>query len=186
MTEYLGDRRKALEESFFAKHENKLREEIRAQQQKQDGMAALAGNCGVKDAAVLEALIDAGIEPETLPALTLLPLVVVAWADGSVDPKERSAVLEAAESAGIAKGDSPYTLLDAWLAVRPPENFMDAWEAYAGELREILSEEQRATVRSDIVERARRVADAAGGVLGLGSRISRAEKEVLKRIEAAL
>ena len=54
MTEYLGDRRKALEESFFAKHEHKLREEIRAQKEKEDGMQALAANCGVKDAGVLE------------------------------------------------------------------------------------------------------------------------------------
>ena len=49
-----------------------------------------------------------------------------------------------------------------------------------------LGKEQRETVRRDIVERARSVADAAGGVLGMGSRISRDEKEVLKRIEAAL
>ena len=186
MTEYLGDRRKALEESFFAKHEHKLREEIREQQQKEDGMKALAANCGVTDAGVLEALLNAGIEPETLPALTLLPLVAVAWADGSVDSKERTAVLEAVESAGISKGDAPYALLDAWLEVRPPENFMDAWEGYARELQEILGEKQRETFRRDIVESARSVADASGGVLGLGSRISREEKEVLKRIEAAL
>lgn len=186
MTEYLGDRRKALEESFFAKHEHKLREEIRSQKEKEDGMKALAANCGVTDAGVLEALVNAGIEPETLPALTLLPLVVVAWADGSVDPKERKAVLEAAEGAGISKSDAPYALLNAWLEVRPPENFMDAWEGYAGELRDVLDKEQRETVRRDIVERARSVADAAGGVLGLGSRISRDEKDVLKRIEAAL
>ena len=186
MTEYLGDRRKALEESFFAKHEQKLRADIRAQKEKEQGMEALAANCGVKDAGVLGALIDAGIEPETLPALTLLPLVVVAWADGTVDAKERKAVLEAAEGAGIAKGDSPHALLEAWLEVRPPENFMDAWEGYARELRDVLGEAQRESVRRDIVDRARSVAEATGGVLGLGSKISREEKEVLKRVEAAL
>ena len=185
MTEYLGDRRKALEESFFAKHEHKLREDIRAQKEKEQGMEALAANCGVQDAGVLGALIDAGIEAETLPALTLLPLVVVAWADGTVDSKERKAVLEAAEGAGIAKGDAPHAMLEAWLAVRPPENFMDAWEGYARELREVLSESQRESVRRDILERARSVAEATGGILGL-SKTSREEKDVLKRVEAAL
>ena len=107
-------------------------------------------------------------------------------ADGTVDAKERKAVLEAAEGAGIAKGDSPHALLEAWLEVRPPENFMDAWEGYARELRDVLGEAQRESVRRDIVDRARSVAEATGGVLGLGSKISREEKEVLKRVEAAL
>ena len=85
----------------------------------------------------------------------LLPLVVVAWADGTVDAKERKAVLEAAEGAGVAKGDAPHALLEAWLAVRPPENFMDAWEGYARELRDVLgaSVEKRSSISTPSVGR---------------------------------
>ena len=63
---------------------------------------------------------------------------------------------------------------------------MDAWLGFAAELHGILDEAEIASVRKDIMKRARAVADAAGGVLGFGPRISRAEKKILKRIEAAL
>ncbi len=182
----LGDRRKALEESFFSKREAKLRQQIQEERKHEEGLQALAGECGVRDEAVLAALLHAGIEAETLAALTLIPLVSVAWANGSIEPAEREAVLEAANQSGVRKGEPPFELLDAWLAFRPPETLMESWLAYAKELRTILSEDERKAVREDIVSRALQVADAAGGIMGLGSRVSRAEKEVVKQIEAAI
>lgn len=186
MSDYLGDRRKALEEGFFAQQERKLLDEIREQKQTDEGIQALAGACGVRDEAVLAALLHGGIEVETLPALTLIPLVVVAWASGKVEETERKAVLEAAAAAGISRSEPPYALLEAWLSVRPPEKLFDAWLAYASELREILDADERATLRDDLVDRATAVADAAGGVLGIGPRISAAEKRVLQQIKDAL
>ena len=61
-----------------------------------------------------------------------------------------------------------------------------AADAYAAELREVLSEDERKPLRTDLVKLATAVADAAGGVLGLGPRISKAEKRLLKEIEEAL
>jgi len=186
MSEYLGDRRKALEESFFARQEKKLLNEVREQREKKEGLAALADACGVHEASVLDALLRAGIHPETLPALTLIPLVVVAWSEGSLEERERRAVLDAAEAQGVTKGDAPHALLEGWLSARPPANLFDTWLAYAAELREVLSEDERKPLRTDLVKLATAVADAAGGVLGLGPRISKEEKRLLKAIEEAL
>lgn len=182
----LVDRRKALEESFFSKREAKLREQIQEERKHEEGVAALAGECGVQDKEVLAALLHAGIEAETLAALTLIPLVAVAWANGNIEPAEREALLEAADGAGVRKGEPPFELLDAWLAFRPPETLMESWLAYARELRTILDDSERKALRDDIVSRAHEIADAAGGIMGLGSRVSRAEKDVLKQIEEAI
>ena len=182
----LGDRRKALEESFFSKREATLREQIQEERKHQEGLQALAGECGIRDEAVLAALLHAGIEAETLAALTLIPLVAVAWANGTIEPAEREAVLEAADQSGVRKGEPPFELLDAWLAFRPPETLMESWLAYATELRTILSDDERKVLREDIVSRALQIAEAAGGILGLGSRVSRAEKAVMKQIETAI
>ncbi|MFP6563731.1 MAG: hypothetical protein VCC02_13520 [Myxococcota bacterium] len=186
MSEYLGDRRKALEESFFAKQEQKLLDEIRQQRDQEAGIQALAGACGIDDASVVEALIGAGIEPETLPALTLIPLVMVAWADGKVQDEERTAILESAASHGVRAGQPPAVLLESWLAVRPPDSLFDAWLGYAEGLRDQLGETERQAVKRDLVGRARAVAAAAGGILGIGPKTSGAEKAVLEKIEAAL
>ena len=185
MSEYLGDRRKALEEGFFAKQERKLLDEIRGQKEREAGIEALAGTCGVCDEAVLAALLKAGIEVETLPALTLIPLVAVAWADGTLDADERKAVLAAAVESGVRKGDAPYQLLEGWLAVRPPDNLFDAWLDYAAELHHVLDDGERKIVRDDLVRRATAVADAAGGVLGM-ARVSGAEKKVIRQIKDVL
>ena len=54
----------------------------------------------VADDAVLEKLANFGMDASTLAALSLAPLVLVAWADGEVDAKERDAVLAAAAEVG--------------------------------------------------------------------------------------
>ena len=182
----LSDRRKALEESFFSKREAKLLEQIQEERRLEEGLQALAGECGVEDEKVLAALMHAGIEAETLAALTLIPLVAVAWANGTIETAEREAVLEAAERSGVSKGEPPFELLEAWLAFRPPDTLMESWLGYARELRTLLSDEEREVVRNDIAERAFKIADAAGGIMGLGSRVSRAEKVVLEQIKDAI
>ena len=54
------------------------------------------------------------------------------------------------------------------------------------ELRTILDEGERKALRDDLVSRALKIAEAAGGIMGLGSRVSRAEKAVLDQIEDAI
>ena len=44
---------------------------------------------------MLAELARVGVRPETLSAVALIPLVMVAWADGRVDESERLAILNA-------------------------------------------------------------------------------------------
>src|ERR687891_288917 len=85
--EFLGDRRKALEEEFFAKQNQQLLRQLRETTAVRTQKEALAAALGITDDDVLEHLMALGLSSETLAALSLVPLVEVAWAEGRVDTK---------------------------------------------------------------------------------------------------
>jgi hypothetical protein len=59
------------------------------------------------------------------------------------------------------------------------------WTQYVKALSENLDTAERNTLRHDVIGRAREVAEAAGGFLGMGSKISQAEQKMLERLESA-
>ena len=109
----LGEHGRALEDSFFYKRNHDLLKKLREELDAQASREALLAACGVTDEAVLNQLVALGIHPETLTALCLVPLVQVAWADGSIDANERSAVLSVAQRQGLTKENVNYQLLQS-------------------------------------------------------------------------
>jgi hypothetical protein len=183
--QFLGDRERALEEEFFRRREAALRERDRAEAARKGVKAAMSAASGVSDDATLQRFLDLKMQPDTVMALRLVPVVEVAWADGSVDDRERQAVLEGVASIGITPDSVAYALVEGWLAEPPAPSLHDAWASYARALAAQLSPTDRADLRRGLVKQARAVAEAAGGFLGLGSKVSKAEEEVLRRLEAA-
>jgi hypothetical protein len=183
-SEFLGERRQAMEESFFHMHNQKLLDEFRRHLAHLDRRAQLADATGIHDEAVLDRLITLNVGPETLAALTLVPLVEVAWADGKPRGSERRAVLSAAESAGIRPDDDAHQLLEQWLTEKPDREMLDTWKEYVRALCRKLDPEAVEALKHDLLDRAYPVAQAAGGVLGLGS-VSKAERAMLNELQAA-
>ena len=182
----LQDRRKALEEEFFAREERRLLEGMRQTQNAQEQKAALSEVTGISDDTVLERFVEMELSPETVAAISLAPLVQVAWADGTLDSKERRIVLNSArEQAGLVEGGLAYSLLEGWLDARPSESLFIAWQEYVSALASAMDSETKQRFRADLLQRVRLVADAAGGALGFG-RTSAAEREVLAMVEQAL
>jgi tellurite resistance protein len=139
---------------------------------------------GLEDKMLLDQLVALGIHVDTIEALVLVPLALVAWADGTMDPRERDAVLRGAEASGITRGSQAYELLDSWTVQRPPRELMESWRAYIAALAVELSADQRWALEERILGRAREVAQAAGGFLGMAS-VSREEEAVLKELADA-
>ena len=181
----LADREKALEELFFEKQNRKLVEQLRAEREQAEAREGLAALTGIENDALIESLVGLELRPETWAALSLLPLVEVAWADGNVDDKERQAVLSAAEANGVGRGSASRELLESWLAERPASGYLEAWGASMVEICAHLQPEERETMRREVTQRARRVAEATGGFLGLGNRISPDEQRVLDDLDKA-
>lgn len=182
--EFLEARRKSLEDEFFHKQSQKNLEALRDKLDKQTSKEELRTASGMTDDAVLDKLVDLGIGAQTVMALSLVPLISVAWADGKIQPEERDAILRGAHKKGIEKDSAAFELLDDWLARKPEDKLLDTWAAYIESLCSQLSEEEMQQLRSEVGRFARFVAEAAGGFLGI-SKVSDAEEKMLARIEAS-
>lgn len=175
----------SLEDAFFRKRDAELIEQHRKIERMKRTREALSELSGIHNPKVLDRLIELEISPEVAASIAVVPLVEIAWADGHVDEREHKAVLEATVGIGIKKGSVDYALLDAWLKHRPPAKLLDAWVHYIDGLCETMSLQERDALRSELIGRARKVAEAAGGILGLALKISLEEHAVLKKMEDA-
>jgi hypothetical protein len=111
--------------------------------------------------------------------------VEVAWADGAVDEKERKAFLVAVAEHGLAPGSPAHAALEEFLKTKPTDDTRKAWYAWSTELNHKLDAAERKKVREGLIQRARAVAEASGGILGLGNKISPNEQRVLDAIARA-
>jgi hypothetical protein len=185
MTTELDKRGRALEGAFFNKRDAELLAKVRAQEDAERRQGELAGVTGILDSKVLAGLVADGVAPDSLLALAVAPIVVMAWRKGKVEPAEKNAILRVAEQRGINQGTPGWTLVEGWLERRPGPELRPAWDAYVAALREKLPPAEFAKLREDIVGRAREVARAAGRFLGI-ARVSAEEKRFIEELEKAL
>jgi len=192
--EVLAEKSRVLAEQFFHQRDLELLEYLRVQaveneqQTKSDEMQLrnkLAEMAHIHETQVLDELIRVGITAESFVALTLVPLVRVAWADGAIQDRERDAILQAAAAEGITVDSPNYRLLEGWLDERPQPALLEAWRDYAMALARDLDASSLAAIRRITMDRARRIADTSGGILGLVSRISKEEDLALHDLDRA-
>lgn len=174
-----------LEEAFFLKENERLLRELQQKAKVEEKRKALSAVVKAKDPAVIDHLLELGVGPESILAIQLVPLAAVSWADGRLDDKERKAILKAASERGIQQGSAHYTMLEVWLKEKPNRQLMDAWKKYARGLWEQLTDSEKVLMRDGLVGKAREIAEAAGGFLGISS-ISPKEKALLEELERVL
>jgi hypothetical protein len=180
----LEERGRALEDQFYEKENAEKLAAMKSKLDTQRSKDELRKASGMTDEAVLDKLVHLGLKANTIAALSLVPLIQVAWADGEIQDNERTAILQGAHGKGLEKGTDGYELLQAWLARKPSDELIEAWEAYIKALASQLNDEQNRLLKNQIVGFAKMVAASAGGFLGIG-KVSASEEKVLARIEAA-
>jgi hypothetical protein len=176
---------KDLEEAFFLRENEELLRELRQKAKVEDKRKALSAVLKVKDPAIIDHLLQLGVGPESVLAIELIPLAAVSWADDHLEDKERKAILKAASERGIQQGSANYTMLEVWLKRKPSQQLIDAWEKYARGIWEQLTESEKVLMRETLVRKAREIAKAAGGFLGVAS-ISPKEEAILEKLERVL
>jgi tellurite resistance protein len=174
---------RSLEDAFFLKEDLRLVESLREMKALEETTGLLAEVSGITDKAVLEHLARLKVTPAAAASLAILPLVEVAWADGTVDPAERQAVLASLDKALFFQ-TIDRDIVEAWLDHRPPKALVDAWDHYVKDLTAVLTAAEKKALAEGILAHARQVAQAAGTFLGLGG-ISKPEQAVLDRLSRA-
>ena len=180
--EILGNRGRALEELFFARESEKFQRAKQGKDAAENRKAALSVASGISDDTVLDQVIALNISSNTLAALSLLPLVEVAWADGDMDESERKAILSAAADSGLNSESA--ALLDRWLVIQPSSGILAAWKAYVSALTGNMDAVAKDNLKQELLGRARVVAESAGGILGIG-KISKEEEDKLAELAGA-
>ncbi|NLX95144.1 MAG: hypothetical protein GXY83_03100 [Rhodopirellula sp.] len=179
-------RTRELQDVFFKQRDEQLLQALREQAATKEAKKALADATGILDEHLIDHLHALGVSDETLAAVTLIPLITMAWADGNIDARERRAVLAAAEEQGLAAGHPGHQLLERWLERKPEPRLLEAWKSYVLALGENLGATDRNELKREILARARGVAEAAGGLLGFGGKVSKAEQAALDDLEKSL
>jgi len=181
----LHDRGRALEEAFFAERDRHLVEKLKRKLTAEETERVLAAAIGIADELTLKAVtkVEAGVQ--VLAAMALLPMVEVAWCDGDVSAKEREAILKAAVELEITVDSPAYQLLKGWLENRPKMGAVVAWKDYVRAICATLEAPTVFKLKQGVIGRAEKVAQAAGGILGLGSKVSAAEQKCLDDLAKA-
>lgn len=174
------------EEAYFKALEieqrRKLREKLEASAKDMAEKEAIADSVKTSDLELAERVKSLGFSGDSARVFDLLPLVHVAWADGSVQKSERAAILRVLETRGVAPGSDAFVLMESLLEERPSTAYM---EQSLGVLKQLLSQGD-GDRKAQIVDLCEVVASSAGGFLGIGTKISQDEREQIETIVAQL
>jgi len=185
----MTERKNKMEEDYFRKQEKELVEKMQTDKTRESECLEMASSLGAAEADIVNALQKLGYTPAILPLLYLVPIIQVAWAEGSVSKHERQLILEAADVRGIKFGSTAYECLTEWLNVRPTEEFFERTLRVISAQLKTLPPELCESSKRDLVSYCAKVAEASGGLIGfLGSshRICTEERVLLARVAAEL
>ena len=161
------------EEAYFKRQELELRKQIRAELAK----SADELHQQTQKPELLQRIRALGFSGDNAQVFDLLPLVQVAWADGSVSQKERALIFRILEQRKILPESAPFRLIESLLESRPTEAFLTESLAL---LRDTIGS-QHAT---NIVDCCIAVASISGGLFGLGlvNKVNNEERELIEKI----
>lgn len=168
------------EDRYFLEIEAKRRAQLRADMEAKARAAAQRQHLARElhgNEQLAQRLHDLGFDAASAPALHLLPLVAVAWADDKVTDRERQTVMQVAEAHGIQPGSDAAVLLASMLESRPKP---EVAEQIFSLLHDILA--AKGLHPHSLVEACVDVAGASGGFLGLGSKVNADEQALIEKI----
>jgi hypothetical protein len=180
----LHARGKSMEDAYFAERDRELIEKLKRDLTTAESKRLHAVSLGISEEHVEREFAHLGPGIDVIPTMAILPLVEVAWCDGSVSAAEKAAVLKATAEIGIAKDSPFYQFLQTWLDARPSSAALELWKMYVKEFLATVTADTKAKIREGILGRAEKVAAAAGGILGYNT-ISTAEQKCLQELGKA-
>ena len=183
-TDAFRSRSRALEDEYFRRVDQKLAQAIKEQWQHEHDIEVMKRESHIDDESVIEELLEVGIKPGMIRAMALVPAVHVAWANGFIERREREAVMHAAHSVGIREESPTGCLLASWLKEPPSPELFQVWEDYVKALHLVLNSIAHHQLHQSAVNTARKIAEAAGGFLGVHA-VTVAEQRAIQQVDEA-
>jgi len=182
----MAKRGKGLEEDYFHRKEKELIEKLRKRREAEAHQQEMGKESGISNEEVLKTLHEMGYTRDTVLLLHLIPLISVAWADDKVSGPEKELIIEAARVRGITEDSGAFQQLNEWLTNRPSDEFVEQTLRVISNLAETELPEEREKRRQNLLRLCQDVAEASGGILGFGNKISDEEQALLDRLAKRL
>ena len=157
---------------------------IQAENAKNAERICISQNLRLEDKAVLDELLDHDFIGDSVAALTLVPLVSLAWIDGRVNKNERREILAEASRLGIQQDSPAYTKLVQWFKSYSPQPLETLWGHFVSAYLKTLSAQSRFAFIEHQKTEMRKVV-AASHLLGI-SILSSQELETIARLSTWL
>lgn len=155
----------------------KLRQKLDANARGMEEQEKIASTVKTSDLALADRIKALGFDGDSARVFDLLPLVHVAWADGTIQRGERAAILRILDKRGVEPGSEAFRTIESLLEERPSDSYMTQSLAV---LRELIGGIGNRS--SELVDLCIEVAAASGGFLGMGKRIGEEEKALIAEI----
>lgn len=135
---------------------------------------------GIENSELIHRLYLAGFRSENVMALNTFPVVMTAWATGTVTIDERRAAEAIVFEPDMIANGPAIEMFRHWLQEKPPTEWFVLWEEFTQARSTVLAPRRVKELKRAVMIACRKVALASGGIWGLG-KISPAEQRVLNR-----
>jgi hypothetical protein len=109
------------EAEYFHRLDVELLDQMRKRAVFEEERLQLARASNIQDQGILDALAHVGFNHGNAMLLDLVPLIQVAWIDGSVSRAERERIVKVARSRGVEDGSAADQQLSTWFDQPPSE-----------------------------------------------------------------
>jgi hypothetical protein len=183
----LRKRGRTAEDEYYARRDRELIETERRKAADAAELRRLGEALRLSDEELVAKLRAEGFGPSHVAVVHVLPALEVAWSDGSVGKAEGELLKEQLRrhSDGQQPSAEAITKLDDFLLRRPPDSVFDQARRAAQIALSKAGEGERRELATRIMAEARAVAEAGGGLLGLGT-VSTPERRALDALAVAL
>lgn len=169
------------EEEYFHRQDAELIEELRRRAAFEERRQRFTEACQTANPRILDALERLGYNQTTIELLYFVPLVHVAWIDGSISEAERNRIVVTAALHGLRENIPAFQQLTEWLDHRPPDTFFEGTLHVLRALLDELPEAQRVSRRDSLLRSMREVAFASCGLLGWRNKICITKRSLIRK-----
>jgi len=172
------------EEKYFEAKQSEWRRDVR--REKRLEAIRTQEKEGIADALqtsedVAEEALAVGFDRDTARVLPLVPLIQMAWADGSVSSAESRTVRELAKRFGLEPDSEAFDFLRLMLSEQPSDLFFDRVNRV---VRHLIASDNATWDQDSLVDLVEEVAKASGGFFGLTDPINADERALLREFAA--